>query len=77
MREYGVGGDPSQYQEDHLISLELGGHPTDVRNLWPEPYPRAAEVDSIENELNDKVCSGAMSLDDAQRSESELKHTDG
>ena len=77
MREYGVGGSPSQYQEDHLISLELGGHPTDARNLWPEPYPRAAEVDSIENELNAKVCSGAMSLDEAQRKESELKHTDG
>jgi hypothetical protein len=77
MREYGVRGSPAQYQEDHLVSLELGGHPTDARNLWPEPYPRAAEVDSIENELNAKVCSGAMSLDDAQRKESELKHTDG
>jgi hypothetical protein len=77
MREYGVGGSASLYQEDHLISLELGGHPTDARNLWPEPYPRAAEMDSIENDLNAKVCSGAMSLDAAQRKESELKHTDG
>jgi hypothetical protein len=77
MREYGVGGSPSDFQEDHLISLELGGHPTDARNLWPEPYPRAAEVDSIENELNAKVCSGEMSLDDAQQKESELKHADG
>jgi hypothetical protein len=77
MREYGVRGSPAQYQEDHLISLELGGHPTDARNLWPEPYPRAAEVDSIENELNAKVCSGDLSLEDAQRKESELKHTDG
>src|SRR5262245_39845552 len=77
MREYGLRGSPAQFQEDHLISLELGGHPTDARNLWPEPYPRAAEVDSIENELNAKVCSGDMSLDDAQRKESELKHEDG
>jgi hypothetical protein len=77
MREYSVTGSPSEYQEDHLISLELGGHPTDARNLWPEPYPRAAEVDSIENELNAKVCSGDMSLDEALRKESELKHTDG
>ena len=77
MRQYGVGGSASDYQEDHLISLELGGHPTDARNLWPEPYPRAAEVDSIENELNAKVCAGDMSLDEAQRKESELKHTDG
>ena len=77
MREYGVAGSPSQYQEDHLISLELGGHPTDARNLWPEPYPRAAEMDSIENDLNANVCSGATSLDAAQRKESEIKHTDG
>ena len=26
------------YEEDHLISLEDGGDPTDPRNLWPEPY---------------------------------------
>jgi hypothetical protein len=77
MREYGVGGSLSEYQEDHLISLELGGHPTDPRNLWPEPYPRAREVDTIENELNAKVCSGELTLDEAQRKESELKHTDG
>ncbi|HSC73371.1 MAG TPA: hypothetical protein VLB89_04320 [Gaiellaceae bacterium] len=77
MREYGVTGSPTEYQEDHLISLELGGHPTDARNLWPEPYPRAAEMDSIENDLNAKVCSGATSLDAAQRKESEIKHTDG
>ena len=77
MREYAVGGSASDYQEDHLISLELGGHPADPRNLWPEPYPRASEVDSIENDLNAKVCSGELSLDDAQRKESELKHVDG
>lgn len=77
MRDYGVGGAPEDYQEDHLISLELGGHPTDARNLWPEPYPRASEVDSIENDLNANVCSGDMSLDEAQRKESELKHLDG
>jgi hypothetical protein len=77
MREYGVGGSMSDYQEDHLISLELGGHPTDPRNLWPEPRPRAEEVDVIENELNDKVCSGELSLEEAQRKESEIKHTDG
>jgi hypothetical protein len=29
---------PRDYEEDHLIPLELGGSPTDPRNLWPEPY---------------------------------------
>jgi hypothetical protein len=77
MRDYGETGDPSDYQEDHLISLELGGAPTDARNLWPEPYPRASTVDSIENDLNGKVCSGELSLAAAQRKESEIKHTDG
>lgn len=77
LRQYGLAGPPSGYQEDHLISLELGGHPTDPRNLWPEPYPRAAHVDTIENELNAQVCSGAISLDAAQRKESALKHTEG
>jgi len=29
---------PSHYEEDHLISLELGGHPRDPKNLWPEMW---------------------------------------
>jgi hypothetical protein len=67
----------SRNQEDHLISLELGGNPTDARNLWPEPYPRAAEVDRIENELNAEVCSGRLTLAEAQQREDDLKHRDG
>jgi hypothetical protein len=74
---YGLRGPPSGYQEDHLISLELGGHPTDRRNLWPEPYPRASEVDQVENELNRLVCSKRISLAEGQRRESALKHKDG
>jgi hypothetical protein len=77
MRAYRETGGPSAYQEDHLISLELGGDPTDPRNLWPEPYPRASDVDRMENELNAEVCSGGLSLAEAQRKESELKHNHG
>ena len=77
MRAYREAGPPSAYQEDHLISLELGGHPTDPRNLWPEPYPRASDVDRIENDLNQQVCSGSLSLREAQEKESALKHTQG
>jgi hypothetical protein len=77
MPTYGESGPPSGYQEDHLISLELGGPPTDPRNLWPEPYPRAADVDQIENALNAQVCSGTLTLADAQRKETELKHDYG
>jgi hypothetical protein len=77
MRAYGETGPPSAYQEDHLISLEVGGDPTDPRNLWPEPYPRAAAVDQIENQLNAEVCSSSLSLHDAQEQESALKHSHG
>jgi len=77
MRQYGETGSLSDYQEDHLISLELGGDPTDPRNLWPEPYPRAAEVDRIENELNAEVCSASLTLAEAQQREDDLKHRDG
>ena len=77
LRAYGLRGPPSAYQEDHLISLELGGSPDDPRNLWPEPYPRASAVDRIENKLNAKICSGKLTLEQAQREESALKHRDG
>src|SRR3954469_19895144 len=77
MRAYARTGSLSAFQEDHLISLELGGHPTDPRNLWPQPYPRAADVDQEENRLNDLVCSGRISLSEAQRRESAMKHTEG
>jgi hypothetical protein len=77
MREYALGGSPASYQEDHLISLELGGHPTDPRNLWPEPRPHAEQVDKIENELNRLVCAGEITLAEGQRRESRLKHTSG
>jgi hypothetical protein len=77
LADYGLTGPPSGYQEDHFISLELGGDPTDPRNLWPEPYPRASEVDRIENELNEDVCSGRLTLAEAQQREAELKWRKG
>ena len=77
LREYGFPDGPRQYQEDHLISLELGGDPDDPRNLWPERRPRAEQVDVIENELNDKICSGEITLREGQRRISAIKHTDG
>jgi hypothetical protein len=59
----------SDYEEDHLISLELGGSPTAAANLWPEPYHAthgARTKDSIENRLHSLVCSGAITLATAQ-----------
>jgi len=77
MRRYGFAGGPVDYQEDHFISLELGGAPSDPKNLWPERRPRADQVDTLENELNAKVCSGEISLAEGQRREAELKWTRG
>ena len=77
MREYGRTGSPSDYQEDHLISLEMGGSPTDPSNLWPEPYPRASEMDQIENQLNSQICDGQLTLAQAQQREDTIKHTQG
>jgi hypothetical protein len=77
MAAYGRTGSLSDYQEDHLISLELGGHPTDPHNLWPEPYPRAADVDREENRLNAALCADEITLAAAQERESTMKHTSG
>jgi len=69
---YAVNNDfsTSDYEEDHLISLELGGAPSDPRNLWPEPYAGgdgARTKDQLENKLHDLVCSGDITLRTAQR----------
>jgi len=77
LAQYGESGPTSNYQEDHFVSLELGGAPTDPRNLWPEQQPRASQVDRIENQLNQEVCSGKISLAEGRRREAELKYRDG
>lgn len=55
------------YEEDHLIPLELGGNPSDPKNLWPEPGASPNAKDSIENICNEKVCSGQLTLLQAQK----------
>lgn len=56
----------TDYEEDHLISLELGGGPDDPRNLWPEPHPSPNPKDKIENDLHRAVCSHRVALAAAQ-----------
>lgn len=58
---------PHDYEEDHLISLELGGNPTDPQNLWPEPGASPNPKDTIENVCHKKVCDGDLSLAVAQK----------
>jgi hypothetical protein len=60
---------PASYEEDHLVSLQLGGHPTDTRNLWPEAYAGrcgARVKDVIETKLKRLVCAGQITLQEAQ-----------
>ena len=59
----------ANYEEDHLISLEIGGNPTDPKNLWPEPYAGtgARIKDQVENKLHDLICTNKMTLAQAQK----------
>lgn len=67
--EYGIAYNlHAHYEMDHLISLELGGSNA-IANLWPEPSLIAngsLTKDKFENYLHAQVCSGKMSLNDAQ-----------
>ncbi len=70
IRQYGyTDTNPKDYEEDHLIPLNIGGNPTDERNLWPEPRNsewNAAKKDELEFKLYKAVCKGMVSLKDAQ-----------
>jgi hypothetical protein len=76
--EYGYSDTQSKdFEEDHFIPLELGGNPTDPKNLWPEPFNTSIPdggahfKDKVENFLHAEVCSGSLTLDQAQREISE------
>jgi hypothetical protein len=55
---------PACYEEDHVISLEDGGNPTDPKNLFPEPYNTqvggvimgAHQKDIVEGFIHDEIC---------------------
>jgi len=69
---YGYTGSLQTAEYDHLIPLELGGDPNDPSNLWVEPNdkPNATSTsntkDTLENVLNGLVCSGRITLAQAQ-----------
>ncbi len=67
-----AGGPAEAYKEDHLIPLELGGSPTDQRNLWPALRQRADgwgsdRKDGLARVLHRLVCDGSLPLAYAQR----------
>ena len=67
MKQYGLVDSPSNYEFDHLIPLELGGAPDDMKNLWPESQSYSFDKDKFENYLHKQVCSGNMKLEIAQK----------
>lgn len=67
MADYGFTDPISDHEEDHLIPLELGGSPSDPRNLWPEPGRSPNPKDAVENRLHLLVCSGQVPLARAQQ----------
>jgi hypothetical protein len=60
-----AGAAMGSYELDHLVSLEVGGSPSAVANLWPEKGEHNAK-DPVENAAKVAVCSGRMSLAEAQ-----------
>lgn len=66
--EYGItSGCPGpKWELDHLISLEIGGNDS-LGNLWPQPIGEARIKDhQVEDKLPKMVCSGVMTLKEAQ-----------
>lgn len=51
---------------DHLIPLELGGAPSDPKNLWIQPGSIPNAKDAVENTLKRRVCQKLEILKQAQ-----------
>lgn len=56
---------PGDYELDHRMPLELGGDPKDLKNLSLE-YGLPNSKDKDENSLRSQVCSGKLTLVEAQ-----------
>jgi hypothetical protein len=66
----GSGEDPRHFELDHLIPLSLGGHPSDVRNLWIQPRQgewNAQRKNNLALKLRGLVCKREVDLSTAQK----------
>ena len=64
---YNLDGDLNMkdYEEDHIVPLEVGGNPSSPLNLFPEPHNikySSYVKDQLENQIHLLVCSGKLSL---------------
>jgi len=68
---YNLDGDLNMkdYEEDHIVPLEVGGNPSSPLNLFPEPHNikySSYVKDQLENQIHLLVCSGKLSLNAGQ-----------
>jgi PKD domain len=77
LRRYHATGKPASYVVDHLIPIELGGAPTDVRNLWPQSRTRARPDGVVTAALVRGVCAGTIPLARAQKLIATIKRAAG
>ncbi len=69
MRARHLPGSPGEYHEDHLVPLCAGGHPSDARNLWPQPLAgqwRDADKNQLEQSVCRQLCRGDITIEQAQ-----------
>jgi len=69
MHAYGLSGRASEYEQDHLIPLSIGGAPRDPANLWPEPRRgpyNAREKDRLETWAARMACARRIPLGSLQ-----------
>lgn len=68
MAEIGVPSEgEAEIKLDHIIPLALGGSPDSIGNLTLQPDDEAKDKDRVEVCLARMVCSGKVSLVDAQK----------
>ena len=66
--EYGLDKCDASVEGDHLISIEIGGCPDCLTNIWPQPMDEARKKDhQLEDVLPGLICSGKMTLPAAQK----------
>jgi hypothetical protein len=61
---------PRDYELDHIVPLDLGGAPLDLRNLMLRPRAGACNAHqkaTLERQLSIMVCAGDVTLNGAQR----------
>jgi hypothetical protein len=56
----------ADFRLDHILPLTLGGNPHALSNLALQPLALSYRKDRIERKLGCLVCTGQISLDDAQ-----------